>query len=87
VFDECFLASDALFLLRHIVGLYVDPPHHAIVLSIDEKSQIQALDRTQRGDGDLSRPLASAFGELLTPYAPQKLLSLCGGQFSDRDFE
>ncbi len=32
-----------------IVGLYVDPPAHAIVLSVDEKSQIQALDRTQPG--------------------------------------
>lgn len=32
-----------------IVGLYVDPPAHAVVLSIDEKSQIQALDRTQPG--------------------------------------
>jgi len=31
--------------LRDIVGLYVSPPDHAIVLSIDEKSQIQALDR------------------------------------------
>jgi len=30
-------------------GLYVDPPTHAIVLSVDEKSQIQALDRTQPG--------------------------------------
>ena len=32
-----------------IVGLYIDPPKHAIVLSVDEKSQIQALDRTQPG--------------------------------------
>jgi transposase len=32
-----------------VVGLYVDPPAHAIVLSIDEKSQIQALDRTPPG--------------------------------------
>jgi transposase len=32
-----------------IVGLYVDPPDHAVVISIDEKSQIQALDRTQPG--------------------------------------
>ena len=31
--------------LRDIVGLYVDPPRHAVVLSIDGKSQIQALDR------------------------------------------
>jgi hypothetical protein len=35
--------------LRKIVGLYVDPPAHAVVLSVDEKSQIQALDRTQPG--------------------------------------
>ena len=35
--------------LRDIVGLYVNPPDHAIVLSVDEKSQIQALDRTQPG--------------------------------------
>lgn len=35
--------------LRAVVGLYVHPPAHAVVLSIDEKSQIQALDRTQPG--------------------------------------
>jgi len=35
--------------LTDVVGLYVDPPAHAIVLSVDEKSQIQALDRTQPG--------------------------------------
>ncbi len=35
--------------LHDIVGLYIDPPKHAIVLSVDEKSQIQALDRTQPG--------------------------------------
>jgi transposase len=35
--------------LADIVGLYVDPPKHAMVLSIDEKSQIQALDRSQPG--------------------------------------
>jgi len=45
------LSNDPLFAskLRDIVGLYVDPPAHAVVLSIDEKSQIQALDRTQPG--------------------------------------
>ena len=32
-----------------IVGLYMSPPRHALVLSLDEKSQIQALDRTQPG--------------------------------------
>ena len=45
------LSKDANFAdkLREVVGLYVDPPAHAIVLSVDEKSQIQALDRTQPG--------------------------------------
>jgi len=45
------LSSDPQFVtkLRDVVGLYVDPPAHAIVLSVDEKSQIQALDRTQPG--------------------------------------
>ena len=32
-----------------MVGLYMHPPAHALVLSIDEKTQIQALDRTQPG--------------------------------------
>jgi transposase len=45
------LSSDPNFATKveDIVGLYVDPPAHAVVLSIDEKSQIQALDRTQPG--------------------------------------
>jgi transposase len=34
--------------LVDVVGLYLDPPEHALVLCVDEKSQIQALDRTQR---------------------------------------
>jgi transposase len=36
-----------VYKVRDIVGLYMDPPEQALVLSIDEKSQIQALDRTQ----------------------------------------
>ena len=45
------LSNDPKFAdkLRAIVGLYVNPPARAIVLSLDEKSQIQALDRTQPG--------------------------------------
>ena len=45
------LSKDPAFAkkLQDIVGLYVDPPAHAVVLSVDEKSQIQALDRTQPG--------------------------------------
>ena len=45
------LSNDAKFAekLKEVVGLYIDPPAHAVVLSLDEKSQIQALDRTQPG--------------------------------------
>ena len=35
--------------LRDVVGLYLDPPAHSLVLSVDEKSQIQVLDRSQPG--------------------------------------
>lgn len=43
------LSKDPLFIdkVRDIVGLYLDPPEKALVLCVDEKSQIQALDRTQ----------------------------------------
>jgi len=43
------LSPDPLFIekVRDIVGLYFNPPEHAVVLSVDEKSQIQALERTQ----------------------------------------
>jgi hypothetical protein len=67
------LSNDPRFVekLRDVVGLYVDPPEHAIVLSVDEKSQIQALDRTQPGlpmkkgragtmTHDYKRPVSSA---------------------------
>jgi transposase len=45
------LSKDPRFIEKFsdVVGLYVDPPAHAVVLSMDEKSQIQALDRTQPG--------------------------------------
>ena len=45
------LSNDPNFVekLRDVVGLYVSPPAHAIVLSFDKKSQIQALDRSQPG--------------------------------------
>ena len=45
------LSNDPKFTekLQDIVGLYLNPPEHAVVLCCDEKSQIQALDRTQPG--------------------------------------
>jgi transposase len=47
--DTFKLSADPQFVekVRDIVGLYLCPPDHAIVLSLDEKSQVQALDRTQ----------------------------------------
>ncbi len=43
------LSADPLLIekVRDIAGLYINPPDHALVLCVDEKSQIQALDRTQ----------------------------------------
>jgi transposase len=45
------LSNDPQFVekLRAVVGLYLNPPERAVVFSVDEKSQIQALDRTQPG--------------------------------------
>ena len=47
--------------LEDIVGLYLDPPEHALVLSVDEKNQIQALDRTQPG-----LPMKKGRGQTMT---------------------
>ena len=43
------LSTDPLFIdkVRDVVGLYLSPPEHALVLCVDEKSQVQALDRSQ----------------------------------------
>ncbi len=45
------LSRDPKFLekMTDVIGLYLNPPQQAIVLCVDEKSQIQALDRTQPG--------------------------------------
>lgn len=45
------LSRDPKFVekLEDVIGLYLNPPEHALVFSVDEKSQIQALDRTQPG--------------------------------------
>jgi hypothetical protein len=45
------LSTDPKFAatVQDVVGLYVDPPEHALVLLVDGKSQIQALDRTEPG--------------------------------------
>ena len=43
------LSTDPFFIekVREVVGLYLNPPEHAVVLCVDEKSQVQALERTQ----------------------------------------
>ena len=47
--DTFKLSTDALFMEKvvDVVGLYLNPPEGAVVLSVDEKAQIQALNRTQ----------------------------------------
>lgn len=57
------LSKDKQFIekLENIVGLYLSPPEHALVLSCDEKSQMQALDRTQPG-----LPLKKGRGQTMT---------------------
>jgi putative transposase len=47
------LSSDSLFVdkVRDIVGLYLNPPDHALVLCVDEKTQVQALERRQPMQG------------------------------------
>lgn len=49
--DYFRISTDPQFVekLRDVVGLYLDPPERAMVFAVDEKSQIQALDRTQPG--------------------------------------
>jgi len=45
------ISNDPMFAEKviDVVGLYMDPPNNALILSVDEKTQIQALDRTQPG--------------------------------------
>jgi len=63
VVESFKLSNDPRFAekLEDIVGLYLNPPEHALVLSLDEKSQIQALDRTQPG-----LPLKPGRGQTMT---------------------
>jgi len=57
------LSNDRQFVekLEDVVGLYLSPPEHALVLSCDEKNQVQALDRTQPG-----LPLAKGYAATMT---------------------
>ena len=63
IVERLKLSNDPRFAekLEDIVGLYLNPTEHALVLSLDEKSQIQALDRTQPG-----LPLKPGRGQTMT---------------------
>ena len=65
------LAKDPLFVQKFsdVVGLYVEPPAHAVVLSVGEKSQIQALDRTPV---EAEVPSDKAVHVILDNYATHK---------------
>ena len=71
------LSTDPLFVekVRDVVGLYLSPPEHALVLCVDEKSQIQALDRSQP-----VLPHASGTDRATNPclYAPWNAHAVCG---------
>ena len=70
------LSTDPHFVekLRDVVGLYVDPPERAVVFAFDEKSQIQALDRTQPG-----LPLKKGrAGTMTHDYKRHGIRSFCG---------
>ena len=60
------LSRDPLFVdkVRDIVGLYMSPPDRALVLCVDEKPQIQALERTAAGAADAARPGRAAHPRL-----------------------
>jgi hypothetical protein len=61
-------------------GLYLNPPVHALVLSVDEKSQIQALDRTQPG-----LPLKKGRGATMThDYTQRNNYAVCNLEHTQR---
>src|SRR3989449_348969 len=65
--------------VRDIVGLYVNPPEHAVVLCVDEKSQIQALDRAAAADA--ARQARAADARL---QAPWHHLAVCRARRQER---
>src|SRR2546426_2589191 len=62
-----------------MVGLYVNPPEHAVVLCVDEKSQIQALDRAAAADA--ARQARAADARL---QAPWHHLAVCRARRQER---
>lgn len=75
------LSSDPLFVdkVQDIVGLYMSPPDRAVVLCVDEKSQIQALDREQP-----VLPMAPGVAERRTHNENERAASLARGRTSSK---
>jgi hypothetical protein len=69
------LSTDFVARLRDLAGLYLDPPDHALVLCVDEKSQFQALDRTQP-----ILPLRRGLPERQTQTIPAMALAPCSAR-------
>lgn len=96
--DTFKLSTDPLFVekVRDVVGLYMNPPDRAIVLCVDEKSQIQALDRTQpllplgpgqaeRGTHDYDRNgVTSLFAAL--NVQPGEIIGKCHSRHRQQEF-
>ena len=77
------LSRDPQFVekLEDVVGLYLNPPEHALVLCCDEKSQIQALDRTQPG---LPMKPGRAADDDARLQAPRHDHAVCGAERAGR---
>jgi transposase len=96
--DTFKLSTDPLFVekVRDVVGLYLDPPDRALVLCVDEKSQVQALNRTQpllplgpgqaeRGTHDYERNgVTSLFAAL--NVATGEVIGKCHGRHRQQEF-
>jgi transposase len=67
------LSTDPQFIekVRDVVGLYLDPPEHAVVLCVDEKTQIQAIDRTAPCLPILPTALNVATGQVIASHHRQ----------------
>ena len=77
--DRFKLSSDSLFVdkLHDVVGLYLNPPEAAVVLCVDEKTQVQALDRTQPVfpmlPGTPSEPVTTTSGTAPPVFSPPSM--------------
>ena len=80
------MIGDSVEKLIDVVGLYLNPPERAIVFCVDEKSQIQALDRTQRLLAPEKGPLRHHDADYVRNGTTTLFAALnCGRRQADRD--